>query len=196
MQSPFQSLCSPPGLTVYSPDTISPLTSIPVDMYPPPPRPLPWVTVYSQDIVSRLPIHSNLYIYIHSWVLFILKTLYHHYPSIPVHMYTLLGKCLFSRHYNTSTTPFQSIRTPFWVSVILKIISSLPQTPPPPPPTTTPRSNLFVPLLGKCLFLTLYLPNPPFKSPCTPSWVNVYSPDINHLYSPFISPCTPSFVSV
>ena len=53
--------------------------------------------------------------------MFIFKTLYQLYHSIPIYMYPLLGKCLFSIHYITSSTPFKSICTPSWVSFYFQI---------------------------------------------------------------------------
>ena len=57
------------------------------------------VNVYSQDI-SPLPLHFNLYV-------------------------PLLGKCLFARHYITSSTPFQFIRTTSLVTVYSQDMSPL-----------------------------------------------------------------------
>ena len=130
---PFQSICTSSWVTVYSPDITSPL--------PPPPPPSfqsicspCWVGVYSSNIISSLLLHSNKYVpspgkKIQSLCtppgyLFVFQTLHYPYPSISIYMYPLLGKSLFSRHYITSTTPFQSVCIPSWVNVYSPDITS------------------------------------------------------------------------
>ena len=115
----IKSICTPSWVNDYSQDIVSPL-SFHSNLYVP-----PRVNVYSPDITSLLPIYSKLYVPLLDTWLFL--TLYHLYPSILSSMYPFLGKCLFSRHYITSTPPFQHIRIPSWVSVYSPdIISPLP----------------------------------------------------------------------
>ena len=96
--------------------------------------------------------------------MFVLKTLYHFYDSIPVYMYPLLGKYLFSKHYITSTPLFHSICTPSWVNVYsrdyITFISSFLSP-------RTPLVNVYSP------DITLLYPS--FISLCT--LVSVYSTD-------------------
>ena len=152
------------------------------------------VSVYSQDIISLLPLHSYLDVPI-------CKCLFSgHYitsPFIPIYMYPFrTGKSSFSRHYITSTPPFQSICNPSLVNICLQDITL-------PLPF---HSNRYVRLLGWCLFFKHYVKfTPPFQSICTLSWEKTISKYpllgtclFSRHYIAFIlhSICTPSWINV
>ena len=117
-----------------------------------------WVNIYSQDIISPLLLHLNLYVHPLRKI-FILKTLYHLFHTIPIYLYSLLGNYLFSRHHITSTR-FQSFCTPSLINnYSLDIIS--------------PYHSIPIYLysqLGKYFFSRHYITSTtPFKSICTPT---------------------------
>ena len=138
-----------------------------------------------------IPLHSNLYVPRVGQV-FVLLTLYQVSPSIPInpiYLYLLLGICLFSRHYITSTTQFKSTCTHSWVNVYFQNITS-------PLPLQaklylTPLMEMFILqtlhhlyhsiqiymylLLGNWLFSRHYITSIPQCHPiCTPSLENDY----------------------
>ena len=106
----------------------------------------------------------------------------------------IFGKCLFATHYITSTLHLYLHAPSPGCIYSTDITSPLPSIPISMYPllgkcSTDITSHLpsisisMYPLLGKCLFYRHYITsNPPFLSPCTPSYVSVILLTLHHLY--------------
>ena len=160
-----------------------------------------WVGVYSSNIISSLPLHTNLYILlgkiqsicIPSWIFVYTPDMTSPLPNHS-NLYFPFWAIVYSQdirlplqHYSNLYVPLLG-KNPISLCILLGIClfsrhyitsHSFQYICTPLISSLPLHCNLYVPLFGKCLFSRHYIiSTPQFQSICTPSSVTAYSQDI------------------